>query len=206
MRQVSGFERPGMQWLFVSVGVVLIAVGASEAVALHRAHTRIESLRAADLNARIEADKLRGQIAREQAARESWSLQLARERGTGASGVVPTLTLSPLIRRGAQPPDPTVGQPADTQLVQLRLLLPASEKSDGVRYRIAVRLWSGGDAVWSRGGLTPTTVDNKRMVTAFISGDVLTPGAYEIALTTDAGDKSVDVAAYEVGVHVADRR
>src|SRR6476646_9341736 len=122
MRQVSGFERPGVQWLFVSVGVVLIAVGASEAVALHRAH------------ARIEADKLRGQIAREQAARESLSLQLARERGTGAPGVVPTLTLSPLIRHGAQPPDPTVGQPADTQLVQLRLLLPASEKSDGVRY------------------------------------------------------------------------
>ena len=44
------------------------------------------------------------------------------------------------------------------------------------------------------------------MVTAFISGDVLTPGAYEIALTTDAGDKSVDVSAYEVGVRVADRR
>lgn len=206
MRQVSGFERPGVQWLFVLVGVVLVAVGASEAVALHRAHTQIASLRAADLNARIEADTLRGQIARERAARESLSLQLARERGTGAPGVVPTLTLSPLNRRGAQPPDPTVGQPADNQLVQLRLLLPASEKSDGVRYRIAIRLWAGGDSVWSRGGLTTTTVDHTRMVTAFISGDVLTPGAYEIALTTDAGDKSVDVAAYEVGVRVADRR
>lgn len=206
MRQVSGFERPGLQWLFVSVGVVLIAVAASEAVALRRARAEIESLRAADLNARIEEDKLRGQMAREQAARESLSLQLARGRGTGAPVVVPTLTLSPLIRRGAQPPEPTVVQPADNQLIQLRLLLPSSAKSGGARYRIAIRLWTGGEALWSRGGLTTTTLENTRMVTAFISGDVLTPGAYEIALTTDAGDKSVDVAAYEAGVRAPDRR
>lgn len=206
MRQVSGFERPGVQWLFVSVGVVLIAVAASEAVVLRRARAQIESLRAADLNARIEEDKLRGQIAREQAARESLTLQLARERGTGAPVVVPTLTLSPLVRRAAQPPDPTVVQPADNQLIQLRLLLPSSATADGARYRIAIRMWTGGDAVWSRGGLTTTAVENKRMVTAFISGDVLTPGAYEIALTTDAGVKSMDVAAYEAGVRVPDHR
>jgi len=38
------------------------------------------------------------------------------------------------------------------------------------------------------------------MVTAFISGDVLSPGAYEVALTTDVAGTSADVAAYEVGV------
>ncbi len=202
MRQVSGFERPAVQWLFVGLGVVLIGVAASEAVALRRARTQIDSLRAADLNARIEQERLQAQVAREQAARESLALQLARQSGTGAPVVQPTLTLSPVSRRGAQPPEPTVVKPADNQVIQLRLLLPASAKSEVPRYRIAVRLWSGGDAVWSRGGLTMSTVDGQRMVTALNSGDVWSPGAYEIALTTDAGDKSADVAAYEVGVRV----
>lgn len=200
MRQVSGFERPVVQWLFVASSVVLIGVAASEAVALRRARTQIDSLRAADLNARIEQERLQAQVAREQAARESLTLQMARQRGTGAPVVQPTLTLSPLTRRGAQPPEPTVVKPAENQVIQLRLLLPTSARSDVPRYRIAVRLWSGGDAVWSRGGLTMSTVDRQRMVTAFISGDVLSPGAYEVALMTDAADKSADVAAYEVGV------
>ena len=200
MRPVSGFERPAVQWLFVALGVVLIGVAAGEAVALRRARTQIDSLRAADLNTRIEQERLQGQIAREQAARESLTLQLARQSGAGAPAVQPTLTLSPLTHRGAQPPDPTVVQPADNQLIQLRLLLPTSAKSEVSHYRVVVRLWSGGDAVWSRGGLTVSTVEKKRMVTASISGDVLVPGAYEIALTTDAADKSADVAAYEVGV------
>jgi hypothetical protein len=51
-----------------------------------------------------------------------------------------------------------------------------------------------------------STVENKRMVTALISGDVLVPGAYEIAPTIDATDKSVDVAAYEVGVRSPEKR
>jgi hypothetical protein len=51
-----------------------------------------------------------------------------------------------------------------------------------------------------------STVEGKRMVTSFITGDVLGAGAYEIALTTDAADKSADVAAYEVAVRAADHR
>jgi hypothetical protein len=43
------------------------------------------------------------------------------------------------------------------------------------------------------------------MVTALISGDVLSPGAYEIALTSNAADKAADVAAYEIAVRPADR-
>jgi len=206
MRQVSGFERPWVQWLFVALGAVLIAVAAGEAVALRRARVQINDLRAADLNNRIREEQLLAQITREQAARESLTLQLARQTGTAAPVVQPTLTLSPLTRRGAQPPDPTVVKPADNQLIQLRLLLPATARSDVQRYTIVVRLWSGGDAVWSRGGLAMSTVDNKRMVTAFISGDVLAPGAYEIALTGAVGDKTVDVAAYEVGVRAADKK
>jgi hypothetical protein len=206
MRQVSGFERPMVQWLFVALGVVLVAVAASEAVALRRARAEVETVRAADLSSRIEADRLREQLSREQAARESFSLELARQRGAAAPATQPTLTLSPLTSRGAQPPDPTVVKPADTQLIQLRLILPPSAKSDSAHYRIAIRTWSGGDAVWSRSGLTMSTVENRRMVTAFITGDVLAPGAYEIALATDGADKSAEVAAYEVGVRAPDRR
>ena len=39
------------------------------------------------------------------------------------------------------------------------------------------------------------------MVTAFVTGDVFAPGAYEVALTTVSPDKKVaDVAAYEIAV------
>jgi hypothetical protein len=206
MRQVSGFDRPVVQWLFVALAFVLIGVAAGEAIALRRARAQIENLRAADLNGRIERERLEAGISREQAARESLTLQLARQAGTGAAAVQPTLTLSPLARRGAQPPDPTVVEPADNQLIQLRLVLPPTVKAEGQRYRIAVRQWSGGQSVWSRGGAVMSTVENKRMVTSFISGDVLAPGAYEVALTTDAGDNSVDVAAYEVAIAPADKR
>jgi hypothetical protein len=202
IRPVSGFERPGLQWLFIALGIVLITVAAGEGVALLRLRTEIATLRAADLQARSEIDTLSAQVAREQAARESFALQLARQRGAGPAVPPPTLTLSPLIKRGAQPPDPTVATPADHQSLQLRLLLPGRAEPPDARYAILIRTWSGGDTVWSRNGLAATTVDNKRMVTAFITGDVFAPGAYEIALTrVVAGGSPSDVASYEVAVH-----
>lgn len=207
MRQVSGFERPAVQWLFVALSVVLVGVAAAEALALRRSRAQMDSLRAEQLNARIEAERLHAQVAREQAAREAFSLELARQRGSGAPVSQPTLTLSPLTRRGAQPPDPTVVKPSDVQVIQLRLLLPQAAKTDSTtRYAIALRMWTGGNVVWSRGGLTMSSVEGKRMVTAFLTGDVLAPGAYEIALTTDAADKSTDVGAYELGVRSVDHR
>jgi hypothetical protein len=202
MRPVSGFERAGLQWLFVGLGIVLIVVAALEGAALVRARTQIATLRAADLDARIELDKLSAQAARDQAARESLALQLARQRGAGAAVTHPTLTLSPLNKRGAQPPDPTVAKPADHQSIQLRLRLPARAEPPEARYTIVIRTWSGGDVVWSRGGLTATTLDDTRMVPAFITGDVFAPGAYEIALTrTAGGGNPTDVASYEIAIH-----
>ena len=201
MRPVSGFERPGLQWLFIALGIALIVVAAGEGVALLRARAQIATLRAADLNARIELDNLSAQAARDQAAREALKLELARQRGAGVAVTQPTLTLSPLVKRGAQPPDPTVTKPADHQSIQLRLLLPGRTESREARYMIVIRTWSGGDPVWSRGGLMMTTVENKRMVTAFITGDVFAPGAYEIALTRVVGGGSpADVASYEVAI------
>lgn len=201
MRPVSGFERPGLQWLFVALGVVLVVVAAVEAVGLRRARGQMEALRAADLNARIERAQLQARSAREQSAREALSLEVARLRGSQPGGTQPTLTLSPLTKRGAKPPDPTVERPAENQAIQLRLLLPPGRPPHAVSYVVAVRTWSGGETIWSRSGLALSTVDTRRMVTAFVTGDVFAPGAYEIALTgTSAGNETEDVAAYEVAI------
>jgi hypothetical protein len=200
MRPVSGFERPSLQWLFILFGVVLIAVAAAEAVALRRARSDLASLRAAELSTGVELDQVRADAARERAAREAFSLQLARERRGSAAPTQPTLTLSPLLKRGAQPPDATVDKPAAEQSIQLRLLLAGGNEPADARYTILIRTWSGGETVWSRSGLSIATIDNKRMVATFITGDVFAPGAYEIALTRAAGEKVFDVASYEVAI------
>ena len=201
MRPVSGFERPGLQWLFIGLGFVLIATAAAEGIALRRARTDIAAMRASDRSSQIEIDALRARAAREQAARERSTRELAHQRGAGSGLTEPTLTLAPLIKRAAQPPEPTVTKPDDHQSIQLRLLLPARAGAADARYTIVIRTWSGGDTVWSRGGLSMTTMDAKPMVTSFMTGDVFAPGAYEIALArTSPGGGSSDVAAYEVAI------
>jgi hypothetical protein len=196
MRPVSGFERPIVQWLFVALGVALIAVAAAEAVGLRRARAEIESLRAAHLEARVQQEQLENRLTHEQATREALTLELARTRPATGSGQ-PTLTLSPLTSRGAQPPQPSVAQPAATQLIQLRLVLPAGRAMSSAPYRIALRTWSGGETVWQRSGLARSTVEGKPMVTAYVTGDVFSAGAYEVLLTS-LGEK--EVASYEVSV------
>jgi hypothetical protein len=202
MRSVSGFERPALQWLFVGIALVLIGVAAAEGVALMRLRAQVAAARAAELNSRIELDQSRAQTAREQASREALTLELARQRGSGAPPTQPTLTLSPSITRSAQPPEATVAKPAENQSIQLRLVLPAHTESADARYTIVIRTWSGGEMIWSRGNLGASTVDKKGMVTAFISGDVFAPGAYEVVLTRAAGSGGpADVASYEIAVH-----
>ena len=202
MRPVSGFERPGLQWLFVAIAVVLVGLAAAEAVGLRRLRGQVESLRASDLNGRIERERLEARIARERAAREAFSLEVDRLRGSAHVGASePTLTLSPLTRRGATPPDPTVERPAANRAIQLRLLLPPGPALRGSTYSMAVRAWSGGQTIWSRSGLAPSTVDGRAMVSALLTGDVFTPGAYEVALTAVSSDNKIaDVAAYEIAV------
>jgi protein involved in polysaccharide export with SLBB domain len=200
MRPVSGFDRPGVQWSFIVLGLVLIAVAGGQTAALLRARAEIRSLQAEILNNRNERDQLESRAAREQSARESLSLELARQRGAATVATEATLTLAPLRKRGAQPPDPTVARPADNQSIQLRLVLPAGTEPANARYTIAVRTWTGGDTVWSRAGASLSTVDHKRMVTSYITGDVFSPGAYEIALTRRAGEMTAEIASYEVGI------
>lgn len=202
MRPVSGLERASVQWVFVALGVVLVVVAVAEAVGLRRLRSEIEILRAADLNGRVEREQMQARVARVQSAREALSLEVGRLRGgTQPAASQPTLTLSPLTRRGPKPPDPTVERPSDNQSIQLRLLLPPGRAAGATRYLVVVRTWSGGETIWSRGGLLPSKSDGQSMVTAFITGDVFALGAYEISLAEMSPDnKPVEVAAYEVAV------
>ncbi len=215
MRPVSGFERPIVQWVFMLLGGLLIAVAAAEAVGLRRGRAQIESLRAANLNARVQQEQLENRLTREQATREALTLELARIRsllsgarpeafdGAATPAGQPTLTLTALAKRDAQPPEPTVVQPPAGQAIQLRLVLPSARREPSARYTVALRTWSGGDLVWQRSGLAGSIVDGKPMVTAFVTGDVFGPGAYEVALTATSGG---EIAMYEVGVRASTGR
>jgi hypothetical protein len=201
MRPVSGLERPALQWLFVALGVALVVVAAGAAVGLRRARGETAALRVADLNARIERQQLQTRAAREGSAREALSLEVGRLRANGPAVSQPTLTLSPLVKRGATPPEATVERPAESQVIQLRLVLPARRPPHTSVYTVVVRTWSGGETIWSRSGLSLSTVDKRPMVSAFITGDVFAPGAYEVALSgTSGGNKTEDIAAYEIAV------
>jgi hypothetical protein len=202
MRPVSGFDRPGLQWLFVALGAVLVIVAMIEAVGLRRLRHEVATLRASDLSGRVEREELQAKAVREQSAREALSLEVARLRGGSRAGVSgPTLTLSPLLKRGPSPPEPTVEPPRESQSIQLRLLLPRGQAASATTYVVAVRSWSGGETIWSRGGVRASTVEGRPMVTAFITGDVFASGVYEVTLAKRAPDgKESDVAAYEVAV------
>jgi hypothetical protein len=200
MRAVRGFERPILQWIFVALGAALVVAAGGEAVALRRARSTIELLRAADLNARIERQQIEARLAREQSARESFALEVARMRGHATSPSEPTLTLSPIRVRRATPPDPTVRAPAPAQPIQLRLLLPKGRADAARRYAVALRSWSGGRVVWLRSDLSATTVDGQPAVTTRLTGDALTPGAYEIALTDVTADQPAEIAFYEITI------
>jgi hypothetical protein len=196
MRPVSGLDRPAVQWFFVIIAIVLIAVAVLEAAALRRARGEIASVRTSELNARLELGALQSTSARERSAREALSLEVARLRGGGRG--VPTLTLSPLARRGSNPPEPTLDAPRKDAAIELRLVLPLRAVRTG-SYAIAVRAWTGGETIWSRGLLPATSIEGRPTVSALITGDVFAPGAYEIVLTTTSADgKGADVAAYEV--------
>ena len=199
MRPVSGLDRPAVQWFFVITAIVLIAVAVLEAAALRRARGEIASVRTSELNARLELSTLQSTSARERSAREALSLEVARLRRGGREGsAVPTLTLSPLTRRGSNPPDSTVDAPGKDAMIELRLVLPVRAVRAG-SYTIAVRAWTGGETIWSRGGLRATSIEGRATVSALITGDVFAPGAYEVVLTTTSTDgKASDVAAYEV--------
>lgn len=208
MRPLPGFERPLLQWMFVCAGLVLIAVAAAEGVVLRRMRGTVAQLRTASLSGRLDREQLERTLSREQAARESFALEVGRLRGSAPNTAsTPTLTLWPLTTRRSTPPDASVAAPAAGQVIYLRLLLPAGRVSQTPRYAVALRSWSGGSTVWSRGNLPASVVDGKAAVVTLVTGDLLAPGAYEIALTEVAGDGGTqEIGYYEIGVRPSDAR
>lgn len=201
MKAVRGLERPGLQWLFVVLGLLLVALVAGEAVALRRLHATLEGLRAADLNGRLERERLERWVAQEQSARESFALEAARQRGVATAAPEPTLTLAPVTLRRPTPPEPSVAAPPPAQSIQLRLVIAGKRADPSRRYAASLRSWSGGEVRWCRGDLRAAEVDGRPTVVARVTGDVLAPGPYEILLTdVSAPNAPIEAAAYEVSV------
>ena len=203
MRPISGFERPPFQWLFAALAVVLIAVAGGAAWHARRTAAVATELRAADEGARLERQRLEAQLARERSSREALTLELARQRAGGAEppGVMPTLTLTPTGTRGPTPPVPTASAQHATQVIELRLVLPARAEKQFARFDVSWRDWSGGDLLWSRGGMTAAVIDRQAMVTTFLIGDVLRAGSYELLLSGVTLDgRKEEVASYELAV------
>ena len=128
MRPISGFDRPVLQWLFAALSVLLIAVAGGAAWVARQANAAAETARSAEEGSRLERQHLDAQLARERSAREALTLELSRAReGTSEPvRVMPTLTLEPVTTRGASPPAATVATQHATQLIELRLVLPAA--------------------------------------------------------------------------------
>lgn len=208
MRPVRGFDRPALQWLFVALGIVLVGVAAAASAGLWRARAEAGTLRARELDARIERQRLELQMARERSAREALSLEVSRLRGgRGAADLGRrTLTVIPLTTRGAVPPAPSVDAPPPLEVIELRLVLPRTPDRAVKRYAVELRSWSGGETLWARSNLSAATIDGRGTVTARITGDLLAPGAYEFALTGMTGEnKTIEVASYEVAVRTPAR-
>ena len=205
MRPVTGLERPVGQWALVAGCFVLIGLLAGATVTIWRERAHVERLLAAQHTARTELTSRERELTRERAAREAFSLELARMRaqqspaGVESAAGVPTLTLVPTDKPRPLPPEPTVTAPERSQTVLLRLVLPAGVTVQDGEFQVAARDWSTGRSVWSTGAARTATVEGRRAVLAHISGEMLGPGAYEVVLTTGAASPA-PIAVYEVGV------
>jgi hypothetical protein len=182
--------------MFIGCGVALIGISAWTGVALVRARRAIDVARAETRQATRDREQTEASLARERAARESFMLQLGRERKAAAPAAAPTLTLTPVKTRSGRGPELAV--PATSApVVQLRLVLPPRAPLDRP-FAITLRAWTSGDVLWSRGSLPAGDANGKPAVIANLASDVLAPGPYELFLTS--GTPPSEVAVYEVSI------
>lgn len=193
---MAGLERPGIQWTFVVCGVALIGISTWTGVALVRARRAIAVARAEAQQAGLDREQTEASLARERAARESFMLQLGRERQAAALPSTPTLTLTPVKTRSGRGPELAVPSTL-APVVQLRLVLPPRTSLDRP-FAITLRSWTSGEVLWSRGSLRAGEANGKPAVIANLASDVLAPGPYELLLTT--GTPPSEVAVYEVSI------
>ena len=200
MRAIRGFDRPALQWTFVAIAIILIALAASLAVAVRRLSGTVRELRAAQLQDRVDRERLQGQLAREQSTREALTLELGRVRAGLAGGDAhrdaPTLTLQPLHRREAAPPAPTMDAPPPARTIELRLVLPRHADPKLAPFDLSVRDWVTGQARLARGGLKASPLGGGHAVTAYVPGDVFASGSHEVILRSGQSE----IATYEITV------
>ncbi len=196
VRGVSGLDRPAIQWTFVACGIVLIGISTWTGVGLVKARRAVDAARAEAEQVRLDRDQTEASLARERAARESFMLQLGRERQAAVPAAMPGLTLTPVKTRSPRGPELAVPS-TSAPVVELRLMLPPRTAIDR-SFTITLRSWTSGDMLWSRGSLRAGTANGKPAVAAHIASDVLAPGPYELLLT--AGSPASDVAVYEVSI------
>jgi hypothetical protein len=177
-------------------GVALVAISTWSGVALVRARRSLEEARAEAQQATRDREQTEASLVRERAARESYMLQLGRERHASASASNPTLTLTPIKTRSSR--GPALAVPSTTApVVELRLLLPPGTPVDRP-FVITLRSWTSGEVLWSRTSLRPGEVGAKPAVVTNLASDVLTTGSYELLLT--AGTPPTEIAVYEVSI------
>ena len=205
MRPVKGFERPAVQWVMVAACVLLTVLLMLSTLSVRRSARQVDELLDAQRATRTEQDSLETQLARERAARESFSLELARLRAqqpADSGAATPTVTLVPPVSRAGTPPDPIFAAPERGQAIELRLMLPAAVTGRYADFQIAGRDWSTGRSLWSTAVGTAGTIDGRRAVIAHITGEMLKPGTYEIVVTgtSDPAVAPEPIAAYELSV------
>jgi hypothetical protein len=188
IKGVPGAERPLVQWLLVllCVAIVVLAGGVArrERAAAEALRLMKETLAAAD----ARQVQLERQLARERSAREAFEIGLGRERAANSPQGIP---LEPGLSPSGHPAQ-QLRIPPDVSRVQL--VLPLGTKRYE-RYRAAIRPWSGGDELWVHAALR-ADIDPKRLFVA-VPVDVLSRGAYELALSGIAADgRREDVAAF----------
>jgi hypothetical protein len=207
---VRGFERPRVQWMVIGLSAVLTIMLVAATV---RLRTFQGLLRKADqvmgTNEKVR-QTLERDLARERSAREALALELARVRsgsaatggGGAGAGSASTLTLDPLVKRSASPPEANIDAPTADTVVELRLLLPDQARSDLKQLQITARDWSTGTVRWSLGNVRLASTGGRRTAVAYLTGEMLAPGAYEFVLAPagEGGPQPEAVAAYELGV------
>jgi hypothetical protein len=200
MRGIKGFDRPGLQWGLVAGCALLIVSVVAAAMTIRRANARMTDIEAVYQRARTQLDQMETDVARERAAREAFSHEVARLRAASPPGTpVPTLTVEPSTKRGATPPEGTTQAVIPEQVILLRLTLPPKAVQDSAAYQISARDWSSGQVRWVRGGLAPVKGERATFLVAHVTGEMLPPGAYELAVTL-AG---AEVASYEMTIGAA---
>jgi hypothetical protein len=203
LKQIGALDRPCVQWIVVLGSATLTALLAVSSVMQWRAGVQVDRLEALVLESRAGREAIERELMRERSARQALSLELKRLRERDRDGLAyATLTMSPLTNRGPLPAGSMTNEADRRQTIELRLVLPKGQGGSSGQLQITARDWSTGQVYWSRARTTTAVVEGRRAVIAYVTGEMLPAGAYELLLTSPQPGASVSpqIAAYELVV------